>query len=63
VDAETEINKLEKKAELVQSSKEKLHKTMTLPNYETNVKQEVRQGNTERVSSAMSFRKIQTDRG
>jgi valyl-tRNA synthetase len=50
VDAAAEINKLEKKAELTESNKEKLNKTMGLPNYEKNVKEEVRQGNTERVS-------------
>lgn len=38
---------------MTEANKEKLKKTMELPNYEKNVKEEVRQGNSDRVSAVL----------
>ena len=50
VDAKAETEKLEKKAALAQSNREKLNKVMGQVNYETTVKEEVRSGNADKVS-------------
>jgi valyl-tRNA synthetase len=50
VDAAAEISKLEKKADITQTNKDKLLKTMNQANYETTVREEVRKGNVEKVS-------------
>ena len=50
VDASAEISKLEKKADITKSNKDKLLKTMNQANYETTVREEVRKGNVEKVS-------------
>jgi valyl-tRNA synthetase len=55
VDAQSEINKLEKKTALAQSNKDKLAKQMSIPNYETTIKEDVRAGNIEKVRDEPGF--------
>jgi valyl-tRNA synthetase len=50
VDVLSELNKLEKKTALAQSNRDKLAKQMSIPDYETAVKEDVRAGNIQKVS-------------
>lgn len=50
VDVLSELNKLEKKTALAHSNRDKLAKQMSIPGYETAVKEHVRAGNIQKVS-------------